>query len=86
MSDVSLGLYWSNCGKRPVAKLAKKTNSLVRKHIHGDAGEIYRTNLLLDAVCRVIVFTFINILYCTAYLYLQCFDAVGWAAGRASGL
>jgi len=29
---------------------------------------------------------FINYIYLLTYLVLQCFDAVGWAAGRASGL
>ena len=41
--------------------------------------------LLINSVCyfmryRVIYFQ------CLCYLGLQCFDAVGWAAGRASGL
>ena len=26
------------------------------------------------------------VLYCIPSVYLQCFDTVGWAAGRASGL
>ena len=29
---------------------------------------------------------FLNYGFVVAMLYLQCFDAVGWAAGRASGL
>jgi len=36
----------------------------------------------IDQLARVSLFQF----YCIQHLILQCFDAVGWAAGRASGL
>jgi len=35
---------------------------------------------------HIVAFTAIFSNICTAHLCLQCFDAVGWAAGRASGL
>jgi len=34
----------------------------------------------------LILFHFISRIYFISALLFQCFDAVGWAAGRASGL
>ena len=42
-------------------------------------GELW---LLFYVFMVYFVFTF----YCIYFSCLQCFDAVGWAAGRASGL
>ena len=45
----------------------------------------YKVSLLLiDLVVALILFIFMLALL--SVLCLQCFDAVGWAAGRASGL
>ena len=47
-------------------------------------------NSVLVQTCTVFVFFFLTqfwLVSCSSdYLCLQCFDAVGWAAGRASGL
>jgi len=42
-----------------------------------------------DFICEISItkcpHLFVLVIYCQCF-YLQCFDAVGWAAGRASGL
>ena len=47
-------------------------------------------NCCLCVPCGSALLTFSNVLVqafiCSVVLCLQCFDAVGWAAGRASGL
>jgi len=47
-----------------------------------------KTDAAEMAVDEVLVFCFHGFFNCTyaCDLCLQCFDAVGWAAGRASGL
>jgi len=47
-----------------------------------------KTDAAEMAVDEVLIFCFHGFFNCTyaCYLCLQCFDAVGWAAGRASGL
>jgi len=37
--------------------------------------------MIAEALCFIYLLTICSILSC-----LQCFDTVGWAAGRASGL
>ena len=36
--------------------------------------------------CKITNYNIYSIINTVLYLCLQCFDAVGWAAGRASGL
>ena len=40
----------------------------------------------INIVIYVIIICIYNAIYVPSVLCLQCFDAVGWAAGRASGL
>ena len=47
----------------------------------------YTVQMNLDTACKTVVITQCVIIIVTfSELCLQCFDAVGWAAGRASGL
>ena len=44
------------------------------------------TGIMLASHCMLLHCNYQYIIMSTVYFCLQCFDAVGWAAGRASGL
>jgi len=61
------------------AVLSNSTRKLLRFEIAKTLIAVLKTNFM---VSFIVIFSTLS--FCIGYL--QCFDAVGWAAGRASGL
>ena len=76
--------------RRPVGDVVRRC--LRRRPRRGAAVVVVHVDHLnqppdLQTILRFIVTTYLSDRrYIMRMLYLQCFDAVGWAAGRASGL
>jgi len=66
--------------------VAAESDSGMPRHVRREVLEI--VNQLLDSE-NLACFSDVTLLIMLLHIYflsLQCFDAVGWAAGRASGL
>jgi len=57
--------------------------TVVHSDMHTDVSSFFKVVSRLGVDCSSCVF---SLDYVCVYLCLQCFDAVGWAAGRAPGL
>jgi len=56
-------------------------------HMQMYCGDIMQCiHVVLRCIILLLFLLYLVTAFCVLYVYLQCFDTVGWAAGRASGL
>ena len=88
----SAGVWWKPCRRTPVAYW-QNTTPLTRPAIDcsDDCSAVNMHSICLATgsasrhACDTLALVF-NVIFWVGEQCLQCFDAVGWAAGRASGL